>query len=109
VRLADRVVLVDQGRVADEGTHAELLERSELYRRLMSELPDEPTPDEQTADEQTPDERAADGRPTGAPNLDRPVLEQGLREVTASAWQPTAHGGPERSNDPPLRHGAGKG
>lgn len=109
VRLADRVVLVDQGRVADEGTHAELLERSELYRRLMSELPDEPTPDEQTADEQTPDERAADGRPTGAPNLDRPVLEQGLREVTVSAWQPTAHGGPERSNDPPLRHGAGKG
>ncbi|HEY6737309.1 MAG TPA: ABC transporter transmembrane domain-containing protein, partial [Actinopolymorphaceae bacterium] len=41
VRLADRVVLVDDGRVVDEGTHDDLLERSTLYRQLMSESPDE--------------------------------------------------------------------
>jgi ATP-binding cassette subfamily B protein len=40
VQLADRVVLIDGGRVVDQGTHAELLERSALYQGLMSELPD---------------------------------------------------------------------
>lgn len=40
VQLADRVVLVDEGQVVDQGTHVELIERSELYRALMSELPD---------------------------------------------------------------------
>jgi ATP-binding cassette subfamily B protein len=41
VRLADRVVLFDGGKVVDEGTHEELLARSELYRELMSELPED--------------------------------------------------------------------
>ncbi|HVF12683.1 MAG TPA: ABC transporter ATP-binding protein, partial [Actinomycetota bacterium] len=35
VALADRVVLLEQGKVADEGTHHDLLERSGLYRELM--------------------------------------------------------------------------
>ena len=34
VRRADRIVVVDGGRIVDEGTHAELLERGGLYRRL---------------------------------------------------------------------------
>jgi len=34
VRRADRIVVLDGGRVVDEGTHAELLERGGLYRRL---------------------------------------------------------------------------
>ena len=34
VEHADKIVVMEEGRVADVGTHAELLERSPLYRRL---------------------------------------------------------------------------
>jgi ABC-type multidrug transport system fused ATPase/permease subunit len=34
VRHADRIVVVADGRIVEEGTHAELLARSGLYRRL---------------------------------------------------------------------------
>jgi len=34
VRRADRIVVMERGRIVDEGTHAELLERGGLYRRL---------------------------------------------------------------------------
>ncbi len=36
LRLADRIVLVDQGRVVDQGSHDELVARSQLYRDLLS-------------------------------------------------------------------------
>ena len=36
LQLADRVVVLDQGQVADTGTHQELLSRSALYRMLLS-------------------------------------------------------------------------
>lgn len=39
VLMADRVVLVDDGLVVDEGSHAELLERSTLYSQLFSPSP----------------------------------------------------------------------
>ena len=35
LELADRIVLVDDGAVADSGTHAELLARSAAYRALL--------------------------------------------------------------------------
>ncbi|WP_069812026.1 ABC transporter ATP-binding protein [Streptomyces sp. TP-A0874] len=38
--LADRIAVIDAGRVADVGTHEELEERCELYRRLLTD-PDE--------------------------------------------------------------------
>jgi ATP-binding cassette, subfamily B, bacterial len=37
IALADRVVLLDGGRVVAEGTHAELLERSERYRAVLAQ------------------------------------------------------------------------
>jgi subfamily B ATP-binding cassette protein MsbA len=35
IRFADRVVLLDRGRIVGEGTHHELLEKSPLYQALM--------------------------------------------------------------------------
>ncbi len=35
LRLADRIAVLDQGTLADEGTHEELWERSSLYRQLL--------------------------------------------------------------------------
>jgi ATP-binding cassette subfamily B protein len=37
VATADRIVVLDGGRVEDQGTHAELLARSALYRRLWND------------------------------------------------------------------------
>jgi ATP-binding cassette subfamily B protein len=36
LRLANRICLVDEGRVADAGTHEELMSRSLMYRRLLT-------------------------------------------------------------------------
>jgi ATP-binding cassette subfamily B protein len=41
LHLADRVVVIDQGRVVEEGTHEELLSCSALYRTLLTGLDEE--------------------------------------------------------------------
>ena len=43
VRKADRIVVLDRGRIVEEGNHAELLEKSGEYRRLYElQFHDEP-------------------------------------------------------------------
>src|SRR5690606_19074230 len=35
IRRADRIIMLDRSRLVDQGTHAELLERNELYQRIF--------------------------------------------------------------------------
>lgn len=65
VRMADRVVLVDAGRVVDQGSHEELLQRSDLYRELFGD---------------------AAGVDDGAAAL-LPAARRGEFEPTASSWE----------------------
>jgi ATP-binding cassette, subfamily B, bacterial len=65
LHLADRVVVVDEGRVIDEGTHEELYERSAVYRGLLTGL------DEDVAE-------AVEGR------VD--ALSERVGQTTAAAW-----------------------
>jgi hypothetical protein len=51
VRNADRIVVLEKGRIVGEGTHATLLECSALYRALCRQMADSATerPDETNA------------------------------------------------------------
>lgn len=59
IALADEVVFVEDGRVVDRGTHAELLARSEGYRRLVTayERDEVERAAEQAGDEHSREER----------------------------------------------------
>jgi ATP-binding cassette subfamily B protein len=37
VREADRILVVDRGRVAEQGTHEELMSQDGIYRRFIGE------------------------------------------------------------------------
>jgi ATP-binding cassette subfamily B protein len=76
LRLASRIVVIDQGRVVDEGTHEELLVSSALYRDLLGgpDIAPEPGADEplDVLAFEDEDEVEADA--------------MGVGPVTASAW-----------------------
>jgi ATP-binding cassette subfamily B protein len=93
LRLADRIVLVDRGRVADDGSHEELLARSSLYRALLA------GPDG-SVDEPT-DEPA----PAGAAAT--PVAAGG--EVTPEAWPYDRIGGDGGGTGDGSGNGGGAG
>ncbi|MEZ0163792.1 ABC transporter ATP-binding protein [Kineococcus sp. LSe6-4] len=73
LRLADRIVVLDAGRVVDTGTEEELLARCEVFRRLFDTGPG-PGQDERTPTPAVPGPRRADhpeasrgaGRPAAA-------------------------------------------
>jgi len=66
VRLADRVVVLERGRVVEEGTHADLLEHSSRYRSLLGDDVDDA--DAMAADHDAP---SADGiSPWAWPDVD---------------------------------------
>ncbi|GAA4168650.1 ABC transporter ATP-binding protein [Gryllotalpicola koreensis] len=74
LHLADRVVLVDGGRVVDEGTHDELMARNTDYRLLLSGMEDGDAP-----------RVGADAAATG--DIDSVAAYAG--KVTSGAWRRT--------------------
>ncbi len=65
LHLADRVVVLDAGRIVDEGTHVELVARNRFYRALLSG-PDDPETARELAEGRIEALAAVNGQVTGA-------------------------------------------
>jgi ATP-binding cassette subfamily B protein len=90
LHLADRIAVVDHGRVVDQGTHEQLLARSALYRLLLAgptgDVDALPAPDAASGDDEVatlaawpaPADAAA-ATPTATPGVPRIALGAGLR------------------------------
>jgi ATP-binding cassette subfamily B protein len=79
LRLADRIVVLVDGRIVEQGPHEKLLERSAVYRTLLSGIEEDPL---QKAGDRI-EELAELSSPTG-------------RGATSSAWTPVEAGGDGR-------------
>ncbi|RFA11120.1 ABC transporter ATP-binding protein [Subtercola boreus] len=84
LHLADRIVVLEEGRISDSGTHSELLSRSTTYRELLSGL------DEQTR------AAAADGRIEVLADLTaRGTLVEGRQDDADAAARASGFGHPD--------------
>jgi len=97
LRLADRICLVDRGAVADLGTHEELMERSRLYRQLLT------GPDAEHGDlaadlndetDSEPDEEQVAGLTPSLWQRDGKVDLAAAMEAVGRMPKPAAGGGP---------------
>jgi ATP-binding cassette, subfamily B, bacterial len=94
LNLADRIVVLDSGRVADTGTHAELEERCPLYRQLIvnAEYDDEAVRtvedvlDDRAIAAATPADASRPGYPAGAAR----APQTRYRAATSAAAGPVA-------------------
>jgi thiol reductant ABC exporter CydC subunit len=77
---ADRILVMDRGRVVEEGTHASLLQQAGLYRRLVGAYA--PAADTETA--------------PGTALLAAPLWDETSAAPDASSPAPTPHPEPER-------------
>ncbi|HEY3143170.1 MAG TPA: ABC transporter ATP-binding protein [Acidimicrobiales bacterium] len=88
LRLADRIVLVDEGRVTDSGSHEELLGRSATYRALLAGPGDD-------CEEPTDEPLELDAGPVSPTGITPALWPEGRRN--GESLMPTAAvGGPAR-------------
>jgi ATP-binding cassette subfamily B protein len=116
LRLADRIAVVDAGRVADIGTHEELLRRSDLYRTLLAGPGDDAEGGAEAGMDDAADRRA--GTPTAdlgalSATSGRTSTQMG---ITSAAWAPvrgdgngTGNGKARASTGGPANLGMGLG
>ncbi|HTJ74877.1 MAG TPA: ABC transporter ATP-binding protein [Acidimicrobiales bacterium] len=88
LRLADRIAVIDEGRVVDTGTHDELLARCRLYRLLLAgpgtSIDDAAEDEDEDADES---DVRVDGVTAGAwGNGSRPAIRARLDTLGADSW-----------------------
>ncbi|RFA15931.1 ABC transporter ATP-binding protein [Subtercola boreus] len=97
LHLADRIVVLEEGRISDSGTHSELLDRSTTYRELLSGL-----------DEETRTAAAAGRIEVLADLTAAGTLVEGTQDDADAAAQPDRRKKPAAAG-PPLSAGAQSG